>query len=427
MSIFILFIASLFLINISKYLSHTLMAPTSFLSMYWSVLTTVSLIGTILIYDWDFNGIIWLYIALIILNIGYFIGSPFSLLLSHRDIREKKVSLERINPSAWYLLGLLILFGLAKWALQVYTNGFSLSDFLSLENLADMNHEFAVNRYSGNAETGFIGLIISILNALVYAAPLCGGFVAAYAFTTKQKIIAGISLLPALLVTITNNTKAGMIGSILLFFSSYYIACFARSKKWKRIYLRTIVYAILGFILFLSFMIFSMMLRIGRLDLGTFSIVMQKLIVYAFGNVQSFDIWLARHYWYESNTFGSSTFLGLANIAGIAERVQGVYTELSGTSSNVYTVFRGIISDFGIIGGLLFVGINGFLLRVAINSIHKSYNPVISVTFSSATIFFFTFGMFISPWTYIAFMVAFCLFLFFVFISYHNSNLENTN
>ncbi len=220
----------------------------------------------------------------------------------------------------------------------------------------------------------------------------------------------------------TNNTKAGMIGSLLLFLSSYIIGYYSHYKTWIHFKFKTLLIVFIGFSAFLSMMLFSMMLRIGSVDAYTFYIVMQKIVIYAFGNVQSFDIWLSRFYEIGNNTFGAMTFLGVADTLGVIERIQGVYTDLLGTSSNVFTVFRGIISDFGIIGGTLFVMLQGFFLRIAANSIHDSSNPYFSVSVASSIVFFFTFGMFISPWTYLSFILAFCIFMVYVSIAYHHVN-----
>lgn len=423
MSIIILFIASFLLVYLAKYMNGNIMAPSGFLSLFWSIFVFASLIGSISLYDWDYYGIFWLYLALLSLNVSFAVGTPFHLVIKKWDQKKKRIELSKISSFSWTALVILIILGLAKWAFQVYTNGFSVTDFLSLDNLADMNHEFAVNRYSGEGgEGGLAGLVISVLNAMVYAAPLCGGFSYPYAAEKKKKIIAAISLLPAFLVTMTNNTKAGMIGSLLLFFSSYLIGYYAKQKKWPQLRIRTVILLVLGFIAFLSMMLFSMMLRIGSIDIYSFSIVMQKIIVYAFGNVQSFDIWLSRYYENESLTYGTMTFLGIADTLGLAERAQGVYTALLGTSSNVYTAFRGIVSDFGLVGGLLFISLQGFLLRVAVNSIHDSYNPFIAATFSVSVIFFFAFGMFVSPWTYLSFIMAFFILLFYLFVAYYGAN-----
>lgn len=422
MAVIVLFFASLLLIYSSKHLSANIMAPASFLSIFWSVFVFISLIGTITVYEWDYYGIFWIYISLLLLNVSYSAAAPFHLVISRKN-DSNKTDLLNISSFSWKILSVLILLGLLKWAFQVYANGFSFSDFLSLENLADMNHEFAVNRYSGAGnEGGAAGSIIAVLNAMVYAAPLCGGFSYAYSKTRRQSQLSIVSLLPAFLVTMTNNTKAGMIGSILLFLSSYIIGYYSRHKRWIRFKIKTVLVCTMAFMGFLSMMLFSMMLRIGSVDFSTFYVVLQKIIIYAFGNVQSFDIWLSRYYGIGDLTFGTMTFLGVADVLGLAERVQGVYTALLGTSSNVYTVFRGIVSDFGVLGGTIFVMVQGFFLRIAANSIHDSSNPFCSVSIASSILFFFMFGMFVSPWTYLSFILAFFIFMMYVLVAYYHAN-----
>lgn len=418
--IIFMFIASLILIYFSKYIGSNFFSPVGVVSIYWCLLAIFSLVGTLSLYEWDYYGLLWIYFGILSFNVFYAIGGPVHFVTSSQI---NNVNLNSISRLSWAVLLFLIILGIIKWGTQVYTNGFSLTDFLSLDNLAAMNHEFAVNRYSGNdPEGGIAGIIISVLNAMVYSAPLCGGFAYSYAVTTTQKKIAIFSLIPVFLVTMTNNTKAGMIGGLLLFIDSYLIGYYCRYKKWPSIHIKFILLLFFSFGLFLSIMIFSMMLRMGDSSFSTISIVLQKIIVYAFGNIQSFDIWLSRYYWMQDYSFGAMTFLGISNVLGVVQRVQGVYTALLGTSSNVYTVFRGIVEDFGIIGGIIFISLQGFFLRIAINSIHSSYNPFISVSVAMAIFFFFLYGMIISPWTYLSFIVAFFILLVYVFIAYHHMN-----
>lgn len=417
--IIFIFIASLILIYFSKYIDSNFFSPVGVVSIYWCLLAIFSLVGTLSLYEWDYYGLLWIYLGILSFNVFYAIGRPIRFVTSSHI---NNVNLSSISKLSWAVLIFLMTLGIIKWGAQVYTNGFSLTDFLSLDNLAAMNHEFAVNRYSGNDnEGGIVGIIISVLNAMVYSAPLCGGFAYPYAVTRTHKKIAIFSLIPVFLVTMTNNTKAGMIGGLLLFIDSYLIGYYCRYKKWPSIHIKSILLLFFSFSIFLSIMIFSMMLRMGDSSFSTISIVLQKIIVYAFGNIQSFDIWLSQdYYWMQDYSFGAMTFLGISNVLGLVQRVQGVYTSLLGTSSNVYTVFRGIVEDFGIIGGIIFISLQGFFLRIAINSIHSSYNPFISVPIAMSILFFFLYGMIISPWTYLSFIVAFFIVLVYVFIAYHH-------
>ena len=427
MGVLIVLFMSILLIYFAKMMNSGKFSPVSMISWYWIIWIVASLLGTITLYSWDYTGVIWIYSALFLFCLFYFAGAPFSIVTVHR--KSQTIKLGEITSISWIFLLLLIVLGMVKWGLQVYTNGFGFENFLSIDSLAEMNHEFAVNRYSGNGmEGGIIGAVISILNAMVYAAPLCGGFSYPYTNTSKKKILSIFSLSPSILVTLTNNTKAGMIGSFLLFFSSFFIGYYCKYNSWPKIKLKKIILGIIGFFLFLGSMLFSMVLRMGSVDLSTLAMAFQKIIVYAFGNVQSFDIWFSRYAGDESNLYGMMTFLGIADTLGLIERVQGVYSSLMDSASNVFTVFRGLISDFGILGGMVFVALLGLLLRVAVNSIHKSFNPCISATFSISVLFFFTFGIFISPWTYLSFIVAFLILWFYIFMAYYNIHyVENVD
>ena len=46
------------------------------------------------------------------------------------------------------------------------------------------------------------------------------------------------------------------------------------------------------------------------------SVVLKKIIVYAFGNVQSFDIWLSDYFRSSILSYGKLTYLGIADALG---------------------------------------------------------------------------------------------------------------
>lgn len=164
-------------------------------------------------------------------------------------------------------------------------------------------------------------------------------------------------------------------------------------------------------------LIFSMMLRIGEINSSTLSVVLQKFIIYAFGDVQSFDTWISTYYKpSDGMSLGAQTFLGISNLIGVAVKTQGVYSSLPGTASNVYTAFRGVVSDFGIIGGIVFTSILGFFIGASIKTIRDSIMPRFSIFFVVQGIFFFIFGMFVSPWTYLSYILAVFVFYFYLLI-----------
>ena len=95
-------------------------------------------------------------------------------------------------------------------------------------------------------------------------------------------------------------------------------------------------------------------------------------------------------FWHNANEhkYGIMTFFGIANALGIEERIAGIYREFiyfgridSSISSNVYTIFRMLIDDFGKIGALVFLFLLGFGSAKAIVFIKKRKMVFLSQTF----------------------------------------------
>ena len=84
-------------------------------------------------------------------------------------------------------------------------------------------------------------------------------------------------------------------------------------------------------------------------------------------------------FWHKDGLkYGVMTFMGIANAIGLADRKLGLYSDfvyfgrLNKTSkSNVYTIFRLLIDDFGIIGALAFLFILGFISSKAVAFINQ--------------------------------------------------------
>lgn len=414
--IILLSVTSMLLFLFLKIFKNSFFDVGCLLIVLWTIYIFLSLIGTINLYIWKYDGLIWLVIMLYAFGIFYEIGKRYTVKnfqnrnmvgdYDHNDII--------LSDTSWHMLVLLIILAFAKWGYELRINGFHLYDFSTLNALSTMNHEFAVARYSGGSSSSSI---LQILNIATYSAPVCGGFAFSFADKKVRKLFSLASLLPILLVTLTNNTKAGLIGGGYLFIISYLISYYYKNKKWIYFKLRTIVIALALLIALLSVLLFSMMLRIGEVSSYMLSVVLKKIIVYAFGNVQSFDIWLSDYFRSSILSYGKLTYLGIADALGLAERIQGVYTSLNETSSNVYTAFRGVISDFGIFGGLIYTSLHGLFLGMAVNTIYNSALPRFSIFYSVQCIFFFAFGMFVSPWTYLSFIAAAIIFWIFIHVA----------
>lgn len=342
-----------------------------------------------------------------LLEIGYaFSFRHYKMFRKKKKTKKtQRVNQQTISNLAWFYIEALIVVGMWRWIYEVSLYGISLNNFFSIDSLAEANNLIAVARYSGG---GVTNLLTQIGNIVIYAAPICGGYSFVYAKNFFQKVVSAASLLPEFLILLTNNTKAGFIGCLILWGAAYFIGYNEKNGGAPKINLK--VFLTIGslFIAFFGITFFSMMLRIGTISASTAKIVAQKYIVYACGQVQSFDVWLGHYYdAFAEKTLGQYTFFGVLNTLGIATREQGIYSSLPMTSSNVFTAFRGMIEDYGILLSFVIILITGYLVGI-LYSRQKMGGS--SKVFLLSTYFFFIFGLFVSPWSYMSYIVAVLMF-----------------
>ena len=119
--------------------------------------------------------------------------------------------------------------------------------------------------------------------------------------------------------------------------------------------------------------------------------------------------------------YGVMTFFGIFNGIGLAKRQTGIYRDFiyfgrldKTMRSNVYTIFRMLIDDFGKIGALVFLVLLGFASSKAIIFIQKRKMVFLSQTFLVAVYSYVMWGFVASIWAYTSILCAFGL-SFFIF------------
>lgn len=396
-------IASLIAFSIfGKKLRKVWISPTYLSGLFWMLYTLISYISMKDFYPFSMVGIAWVNIAFWLMIFAENLGDKGS-----KKSKIMSCEVAALSKQSWLYLKVCCVLGLIAFLYQISLYGFHLSSFTSLDTLATMNNTVAVARYSGN---GVVNGITQILLIFVYAAPACGGFAFIYAEEISQKLWAIATILPSALMVLFTNTKAVIIGAAIIWISTYLTSYFLKYKCAPKIKLRMLLLVLGIFMLFFGFLFLSMTLRMGEISERTILMAQRKFSIYAFGSVQSFDWWCANAYDADYK-FGTATYLGIANILGLAKKTQGVYTSFPGTSSNVFTVFRGVIEDFGFVLGLLYLAAKALLCGVCFNRVRNSKHiPIFSVVFLMAEMFFLVYGFIISTWTYMSYMLAVVVF-----------------
>tara|TARA_B100001750_G_C15046731_1_gene369351 strand:- start:46 stop:534 length:489 start_codon:yes stop_codon:yes gene_type:complete len=141
------------------------------------------------------------------------------------------------------------------------------------------------------------------------------------------------------------------------------------------------------------------------MDTIIIALLIDRMQAYFFGYLAAFSKWFVELREFDFYS-GLITLAGPFNLIGIMERPLGFYSPINisnGISTNIFTAFRGIISDFSISGSIIIAFIIGFVFQIAFQSEKKStllstlpismfyaftlYSPLISI-FHYNSIFF---------------------------------------
>lgn len=300
---------------------------------------------------------------------------------------------------------------------SIVLHGFSLQALLDMREVLEMNKGIAEDRYAGAEAHNMVNQFFLIF---CYAAPLFGGF--CYRWVNKfTKTICILTLIPGMFIALTQSMKMGMITGFILWFTGYLVCSYSYGLPVK-IKLKGIVWFLVGLMGFFSILFFSMVFRTGEVSEKTILDISQKFITYALGQFHCFDMWFTS-YEPSSYSFGTKTFMGISNALGLEERSQGVYTEFYQIGkngyygiSNIFTIFRSLIEDFGEAGSLLAMFILGFLTKMSFGNLVCRNNIFLNQVFITAAYAYLMWSFatsFFAYTSYIAmFFVAYIIFRF---------------
>ena len=169
-----------------------------------------------------------------------------------------------------------------------------------------------------------------------------------------------------------------MMTSFILWFASYIVCSYSYNLP-IRIKPKAILRFILIILGFFFILFISMVFRTGEVSERTILDISQKFVTYALGHMHCIDMWYTT-YTPAELSWGSKTFMGISNLLGIEERVQGIYPEYLNIGkngfygiSNVYTIFRPLVEDVGEAGTMVVMFFMGFISNYSFKNIiaHK--------------------------------------------------------
>ncbi len=399
--------AILILAIFSRISTKSWLAPNAFLSGIWSILSVIPLI----VYT-DFTSLktfvspysLWLiFYFCFLFNLSYSFGeksfpkfqskkylcadyclysdSPpqknrITSWLSDRfylSQKSKNASWTTLRFKFHYLSLFVFIFVLIAlfndWLILRFYNK-NIFSLFSLSLLAELSNEASVARYNLELFPGYIRL----LSFSYFFSSLLGGTL--FAISGKfffKKILSFLPFIPSLIYVLMTTAKANFLFCLVLWIGSF-LGSFVILKPFKiKVFsLRALLSVAIASVVFYTWFVITAILRTGKIELlGNFynnNIIQSKSYSYFGGYLIGLSAWIDDSLL--NNQFGSDlflgkyTFAGLFQLLGISQREAGLIQEVqtfSDFSSNVYTFFRFIIMDYGLLGSTLVFLILGFI------------------------------------------------------------------
>jgi oligosaccharide repeat unit polymerase len=281
---------------------------------------------------------------------------------------------------------ILTLVGLAEMGKVLLAPSSSLIDAVSF---AYVNQLVMSNRAMYGYGPENQGILERIAFALTYAAPLFGGLLFASASTRMAKILGITSAFAPSFVGLLYGSRMGALYGGSFWISAYMAVRVLRQRGTQSMEAWSVVKALLIALVVIAGMSGLVILaRYEVSDITSFQDILDNAVdIFVFFPV--FSLWF-----YESGfnfsqlTLGNMTFGRIFDLLGlhIAENYYyRVEYEVGNTSANFFTIFRGLIDDFGHIGAVLVILLFGVVAGVAYKRVLNKqalYLPVLIAVYA---------------------------------------------
>ena len=352
----------------SRLATGTFISPASIYAIAWFLFTFIPLL---LMFYAPINSLAIIYIS----------ASTFVFLLSAvpfdwknaRLKNSKKIEVTALLQSKFMsrALSLSVVASVVLSLATLVNHGFSL-DRIFLELLATSG-QYAAERGSEQTAYGLIG-VLSIF--FTYLCPALGGL----QFNGDRRSSSFVlSMTPCVLTMLTQSAKIVFLVGFCLYIGGACVASIYSGKlELPKFKINTKI--VLGALLLPCAVLVSFVSRLGLNDASDFSDVLDPLFfsirsytvagLYAFADFFAFTIHApaASVYRDDYHSFGAFSFASIFNMVGIGKEFPpGMYYETAWYAdrfeTNIFTFFRGLIYDFGVLGSLYALFVLGLVFH----------------------------------------------------------------
>ena len=398
---------------IGKLIDNSLLSINRIIPFMWCCLVIIPLLLWNINYQWKYWGLLWLGMAMISMELGAVLANKRKVVLKTYIESMLVLPFRKKLEYNYYVLLLTIILAFMGIVIKIKAVGYGLESFLSVDKFIKMNTEIAYLRYHGGLATNTVG---QILGTLAYTATLLGGYVYNCTKRCNIRLLCIASFLPMVLSMLYTNTKSGFIADLFLWFIGYCISYLRFNGRLPIVSRKIFIGAIMGALLFWGLMVFFMTLRTGDFSSEMILNRSNEFFTYAFGGTAGFDYWFMDQINNEKPyMLGAQTYMAVFKNIGI--NCDSNYELIESINTNIFTSFRGVITDYGVLIGIVYCFIRGFVSQTAFNTIKSSKKRnYLAILLLSTAYFWGLYSFIISPWIYTTFILVFLSFLLLVFM-----------
>lgn len=325
---------------------------------------------------------------------------------------RKPAAAEYLNtPVLRWVFAIAALGALPCFALNMMTQGFTLGDLTS--RMFETATTYAVMRYTDSLTPNIYARLNIIL---AYLAATTGGLLYGSARSKRQAVLTFVgAFLPALLQMLFESGKGLLFFFIVLFFAGVLVtrvfdgrfALFDRATRRRALWFLSVLVP-LTFVSFLARGLYAIE------DTRELNAALRRYAAtYAFGHLYAFSDWFSWRTGFDASLsyvaepagYGFYTFTSLFRLAGSSRVLPiGIYDDFYEYGNllftNIFSIYRGVVMDFGIAGGLIFMFAIGWVMHLVFYRLVREPRPTVSIALFIYTIGFCYMSFAVSMWTW---------------------------
>lgn len=381
------------IVRFSRVLTGTYLMPAGLFSICWFIYTFIPLTILAIV---PINSFAILYIAL-----ATFLFSmsavPFNWKVAIR-LNKKKISISYLFDTkflrfAMYAsIGGSIFFSLST----MMKNGFTIDQIMF--NLIEISGRYAAQRATDGMEYGLIGMFGTLTT---YLSPVLGGLINS---KRNNNWIFALSISPSLFTMVIQSSKLVFLVAFCFYISGALIGrIFQHQLSIPKI--KNPIKLFSGITMISALLLISFVSRFSDFELNNIEAIIEPLIfsiasytlgqIYAFSDFFSFATNAPSYSSFKDDfySFGAFTLNSIFATLGMGKDFPpGMYEESGWYSdtfeTNIFTFFRGLIYDFGVVGSLIFLYLFGLSSHfIAYRTLIKRKPWAAATSFIAITVF----------------------------------------